>query len=238
MKETYAQKFFSKKPVQQKQFDPQRTMQDAQAKFNSEYYSQPIQVPQTQFNPQIPYEDFAQQIIQQEQKDCMNIALMVLAAEIMINKYRMIIIRGISGSGKSTLALELKNILKDAEVCEADAFMGNNFNPNRLTNCHRECQELTRNTLKQGNVAIISNTNTTLGEMEIYRRIALDEGLTEKDIKIIEPLVYWKYNINKCMMMGTHKTVPRHILEKHLNNILMNPTTPDLLIRMRGATLS
>jgi predicted kinase len=185
----------------------------------------------------IQYENFAQQIIDQEQKDCMNTALMVLAAEIMINKYRMIIIRGIPGSGKSKLANELKNIIKNVEICEADLFMGNNFNPNRLSNCHRECQELARNALRLNNIAIISNTNTTLGEMEIYRKIAIEEGLTEAEIKIIEPLVSWKYNINKCIYIGTHKSVPRHVFEKHLNNIMMEPTTPDILIRMRGFSL-
>lgn len=181
--------------------------------------------------------NFEKTIIEQEYKDCLNKAVMNLISEIVITKCRMVIIRGIPGSGKTTLAMSLRNYLEGAVICEADNFMGPVFNVNKLNSCHQECQKLARIAIKKNNIAIISNTNTTLGEMEIYRKIAVEEGVLESEIKVVEPFVSWKYNITKCMAVGTHKSIPKNILEKHLNNLISEPTTPDILIRMRGVKL-
>lgn len=136
--------------------------------------------------------------------------------------FKLIVIRGISGSGKSYLAKQLKDALpSEAVICEADAFMGPKFNANRLNDCHRKCQELAQNSLQKGKIAIVSNTSSTQDEVDTYKLIALDQHV---NIKIMEPLTSWKYDIDKCMRMSTHK-VPQHIFEKHLNNIQMYPTS-------------
>lgn len=154
-----------------------------------------------------------------------------LSNSILDGGFKLIIIRGIPGSGKSHTANRLKQALNDAVVCEADMFMGQKFDVSRLNECHSKCQELVRFTLKEGKIAIISNTNTTLGEMEIYRKIALEEGLTENQITIIEPLTYWKYDVDECVKKCTHKGIPRKIMEKHMNNIVFLPKDTSELIR-------
>lgn len=166
-----------------------------------------------------------------------NPEMSALAKSILEGGYKLVIIRGIPGSGKTYLANQLKKELGEAVICEADNFMGPKFDLKRLNDCHQQCQNLARLSLKQGKIAIVSNTSTTLGEMEIYRKIVIEEGLTEEQIKIMEPLTPWKYDIDQCFKKCTHKTIPKSILEKHMKNMTFIPTNPDLLVLMRGAQL-
>lgn len=87
------------------------------------------------------------------------------------------IIRGLPGSGKSTYS---NNLLKKGEIdffFEADQWMiGNNgeyqFNPKKLAYCHNKCQEYTRKALEKGNNVAVSNTFTTIKELQPYLDMA------------------------------------------------------------------
>lgn len=164
------------------------------------------------------------------------------ARSVVVGNIRMIIIRGLPGSGKSTLAKQLQSVLKIrsgkiAEVCEADAFMGETFNAETLADCHEQCQNAVRICLRREEIAIISNTNTTLAEMEIYRKIALEEKVSEGAIMVIEPLTPWKYDPDQCLAKTIHKTIPLHIAQRYLLNLKNQPTTPDIMVKMRGAKM-
>lgn len=82
------------------------------------------------------------------------------------------IIRGLPGSGKSTMA---KNIMKYVEKCEhyeADMFFEKdgkyNYDRTKIGEAHAWCQNETKKALLNGKNVIVSNTFTTLKEMEPY----------------------------------------------------------------------
>lgn len=88
----------------------------------------------------------------------------------------LIIIRGLPGSGKTTKA---KSLPPDIVHLETDQFWtdaeGNyNFDVNRLAEAHSWCLRETRKWLKEHRTVAVSNTFTTLGEMEQYIRLAID----------------------------------------------------------------
>lgn len=88
----------------------------------------------------------------------------------------LIIIRGLPGSGKTTKA---KSLPPDIVHLETDQFWtdaeGNyNFDVNRLAEAHSWCLRETRKYLQQHRTVAVSNTFTTLGEMEQYIRLAID----------------------------------------------------------------
>ena len=87
------------------------------------------------------------------------------------------LIRGIPGSGKSTLAYDLQYWGVVDEVFEADQYFydreGNyNFDSSKLHLAHNECQKKTIDTLEQGYNVAVSNTSTTLSEVNTYKEIA------------------------------------------------------------------
>lgn len=88
----------------------------------------------------------------------------------------LIIIRGLPGSGKTTKA---KSLPPDIVHLETDQFWtdaeGNySFDVSRLAEAHSWCLRETRKYLQQHRTVAVSNTFTTLGEMEQYIRLAID----------------------------------------------------------------
>lgn len=86
---------------------------------------------------------------------------------------RLYIIRGAPGSGKTTLAQKFHEMGLVGSVFEADMFMTNSegdyhFDPRRLKDCHKKCQDAVRLTLSRGESVAVSNTFTRLWEMEPY----------------------------------------------------------------------
>lgn len=134
---------------------------------------------------------------------------------------RMIVIRGIPGSGKTTFAKHLMQIfwiMYDIFVfiAEADSFMGSTFSVSRLQYCHNLCKENAKVALQGGGFVIVSNTSTTKAEVQPYINMAVD-GKT--GFIVAEPVTPWKRSIEGCMEKCTKKGIPKHIFEKHLNNM-------------------
>ena len=88
----------------------------------------------------------------------------------------LIIIRGLPGSGKSTKAKELITEIDWAIHCEADMFhvIGGKycFNLDRVGDGHKWCQAETALWLNRGRTVIVSNTYTTMAEMQPYLDLA------------------------------------------------------------------
>jgi predicted ABC-type ATPase len=94
------------------------------------------------------------------------------------------LIRGIPGSGKSSFAKQLEESGLVSWVFEADQFFMNietgeyNFDASKLRFAHKKCQELTKLWLsdKYNHSVAVSNTSTTEKEVEVYRKIAEEQG--------------------------------------------------------------
>lgn len=95
----------------------------------------------------------------------------------------LIIIRGLPGSGKSTLAEHLEASFnstvrfgKIASVFEADHFFhtleGYKFDGTKLREAHDDCKRRTYDWMKDGNIAIVSNTFTQRWEYQPYLDMA------------------------------------------------------------------
>lgn len=80
---------------------------------------------------------------------------------------KLIIIRGLPGSGKTTLANKLM-VEEDAMHFEADHFHGAEFNRGLVEASHAYCFGNAIYNLKQGTNVVVSNTFTTLWEIEKY----------------------------------------------------------------------
>lgn len=94
----------------------------------------------------------------------------------------LILIRGLPGSGKSTFAREYfpneicfeklgmnpKYIHLEADMYFTDNEGNYNFNRSLLRNAHSWCQETAKIMMNQGLNVIVSNTFTTLKEMQFY----------------------------------------------------------------------
>jgi predicted kinase len=94
----------------------------------------------------------------------------------------LILLRGIPGSGKSTLAKTLVN--KDYCHKEADMFFvdseGNyKFEPSKIKDAHRWCQEEVDFLMKyEHSPLVVSNTFTQEWEMDAYYQLAEKYGYT------------------------------------------------------------
>lgn len=116
---------------------------------------------------------------------------------------RLTILRGAPGSGKSTLA---RNILKGwverqalgewvrCSVNEADSFMIDSegryaFDGNRLSECHRMCQQDVCGHMQMGyDEIIVANTSTRLWEIQPYLVLA---GIWGYEVRIIHCVGQW-----------------------------------------------
>ena len=90
------------------------------------------------------------------------------------------LVRGLPGSGKSTYAKGLVN--STTQHLEADMYFvdddGNyNFNPSRLREAHVWCLDRTTALLISGTNVIVTNTFTTMKEMQAYLDVAGRFGL-------------------------------------------------------------
>jgi tRNA uridine 5-carbamoylmethylation protein Kti12 len=93
---------------------------------------------------------------------------------------KLIIYRGLPGSGKSTFAKsnveQLRKLGLQVEHLEADMYFedakGNyKYDPTKIKEAHRWCQEQTKKFLGNGVTVIVSNTFTTAWEMLPYFRM-------------------------------------------------------------------
>jgi len=101
---------------------------------------------------------------------------------------KLILIRGLPGSGKSTFAeKELERLWEEGSNWgwgvhyEADMFFTDRdgtyrYRPELIAEAHVWCQKQTRNALENGDLVIVSNTFTTIKEMQPY--IDMDPELT------------------------------------------------------------
>jgi predicted kinase len=93
---------------------------------------------------------------------------------------QLILLRGLPGSGKSTLA----KMIVDKDYChkEADMFFvdrdGNyNFEPSKIKDAHKWCQEDVEFLMKyEHSLIVVSNTFTQEWEMDAYYKLAEEYG--------------------------------------------------------------
>lgn len=122
------------------------------------------------------------------------------------------LIRGVSGSGKSTLAFEMAQAM-DIDYVEADAFCYNekgeyDWQPSKLKDNHKNCQEYAAVMLESGESVIVSNTSTTEKEVRVYKNIA-----DKYDAKFVCIVVE-----NRHGNTSQH-SVPDYALERQRNNL-------------------
>lgn len=87
----------------------------------------------------------------------------------------LILVRGLPGSGKTTFVAAL--MTENSFEFSADGFMyanGQEFDPARLAECHKKCQDAVRAVLSENSNAtvFVHNTFTQTWEMEPYFQIA------------------------------------------------------------------
>lgn len=96
----------------------------------------------------------------------------------------LVLVRGLPGSGKTTTALNYgENIETNWSHYEADHYFtdaeGNyKWERNKLREAHEWCQKQTAADLAKGYTVIVSNTFTTIREMEPYFDMARVYGIT------------------------------------------------------------
>ena len=95
----------------------------------------------------------------------------------MIEQPKLIILRGLPGSGKSTVSQMFSGTFYRYEADDWMYEYGEyRFHPSKLAECHRLCQEHTRQALLEGESVIVSNTSTTEKEVATYAAIAEECG--------------------------------------------------------------
>ena len=146
---------------------------------------------------------------------------------------------GPQGIGKSTISHEIKKLYGDrVSLCSADMFQdfSRKFNTGRLSLVHKQCQMKAFNSLIEGKIVIIDNTNMTLKDMYPYVSmssilkcpfyaftIAPDLWLTRKQIDTefidyLENSCNIRYNTTpeKCFEI-TRKTIEKTIIKARGN---------------------
>jgi len=86
------------------------------------------------------------------------------------------LVRGISGAGKSSLTNQLHVVVYEADqyfMVEGEY----KFDPSKLGQAHQNCQDKTRESLKNGVSVAVSNTFTQRWEMEPYIQMAKEYGV-------------------------------------------------------------
>jgi len=136
------------------------------------------------------------------------------------------IIRGLPGSGKSTLAKKLAAETPFTEHYEADMYFINadgdyKFDGSRIGAAHEWCYRQVESALYSGNSVIVSNTFTTIMELEDYLNLAERVG-----VQLI---------ITECLSnFGSIHSVPEKSMQRMRsrwvpNSKIFMPTTTHLL---------
>ncbi len=124
---------------------------------------------------------------------------------------KLTIIRGPSGTGKSTIARHLGGIPQE-NWFEADMFFERNghyeFDGAKLGAAHSWCQGRVRTTLIAGVDVIVSNTTTSISELNNYIGIAEEVGATIRIIRTPKP-----WNLDQMRDRNTHN-VPAKVLKR------------------------
>lgn len=100
------------------------------------------------------------------------------------------LIRGLPGAYKTTIAERMCNEDPTIFHVEADDYWIRpdgfyDFNPQRIGNAHKWCQEVTKNLLEGRNKVVVSNTFTRLWEMEPYLQMAKTHNINVVVFKAI-----------------------------------------------------
>ena len=135
---------------------------------------------------------------------------------------QLIIIRGPSGTGKSTIAEHLGGQARK-NWFEADMFMLDEngdycFDHRKLSECHRTCQNLTRLAFDQHDTVIVSNTFTTMWELEPYVDIANELDTVVRIIKTPGP-----WDIQTLTSRNCHG-VPTATIKRFIHSYEPHPT--------------
>ncbi len=97
------------------------------------------------------------------------------------------LIRGLPGAGKSTVAVALASC-NPIDHIEADHYFdtpdGYKFDGSKLAEAHAYCLRETEESLKQGFGVVVSNTFSTLKEMEPYLNLAKQYGAALQIIEV------------------------------------------------------
>lgn len=97
----------------------------------------------------------------------------------------LVIVRAPSGYGKSTY---VKKNFSDYQHLEADMYFIRDgeylFDRNKLGAAHKWCQTMTKQALRDGKDVVVSNTSTTLRELNDYIKIADDCKVTFRVIRL------------------------------------------------------
>lgn len=92
------------------------------------------------------------------------------------NRNTLVLVRGISGSGKSTLAKRIAEQFVFSSHYEADMFFNikgvYHFDATKLGKAHAWCQNMVTAALQHQDVVVVSNTLTTISEINDYLKIA------------------------------------------------------------------
>ena len=130
---------------------------------------------------------------------------------------KLIIIRGPSGSGKSTLASVVGG-QRGLNWFEADMFFERDgkyqFDPRKLGQAHVWCQtkviEALMNKEADYDTVIVSNTSTTISEVETYIEIANRANVVCEIIRTPGP-----WNVDELLDQNKHN-VPRVVLQRQV----------------------
>lgn len=119
------------------------------------------------------------------------------------------IIRGLPGAGKSTLARRLCAVTLNSEHFEADMYFEDEkfnyvFDPSKLPEAHAWCLSSTKEALRDGKSVFVSNTFSTMKELEPYAQFAKDFNC---HFQVIECFGQWKSIHN----------VPEHTIQNMKN---------------------
>jgi len=130
----------------------------------------------------------------------------------------LILIRGLPGSGKSTIAKQF-----NANHIEADMFFEKEgkycFEGNKIHDAHAWCQAEAKYHLNQGKKVVVSNTFTTIREIEPYFNIAKSYKVS---FKIIECNGSFEsvHNIpieTMQRMKNRWENLPKHLVKYNVN---------------------
>lgn len=101
-----------------------------------------------------------------------------------VNDAELVLVRGLPGSGKTTY---VKKNLKGYKHYEADQFFEKggkyNFDVSKLGEAHKQCFDKTKKSLMNGDNVVVSNTFTTMKEVNKYTKMADSIGVKYRIVR-------------------------------------------------------